>query len=141
MVTHRLRHRVATAADGSRAVGWYALCSVVAFGAAAAAFVAISPLGGSVHTVEVASGTTSLRVAGALVPVSLGYVGMGMARLYLTALPALLLLAGSLGGVASPRGGSAFAAACGVAAAATVTVVLGCPCGTGSATPLVLKAL
>lgn len=140
MGTHGLRHRVAAMTDGSTA-GWYALCSLVAFAGAAAAFVALSPLGGSVHTVALAPGTASLRVAGALVPVSLGYLGMGMTRLYLTALPALLLVAGPLGGIAAGRGGSAFAVASGVAAAATVTVVTGCPCGSGSATPLVLQAV
>lgn len=127
--------------DTLLAAGWYALCSVASFGATAAALVLRSALGGSVHSVVFLPGATPLQVAGALVPVPIAYVGLGMARIYLTLLPAALLLAGAIGGALVDRGGTAVAAACGIAAAATATVVLGCPCGSGTAAALGLKAL
>lgn len=138
----QIHRRVAESnTDVLLAAGWYALCTTVAFGVTALVLVSLSPLEGSIHTVRVAPSATPLQTAGAVVPVPLAYVGLGMTRVYLTALPAVFLVAGPIGGTLSNRGGNVVATGAGIAAAATLTVVTGCPCGSGAATPLVLKAL
>lgn len=138
----RLHHRVTAGTTGVLlATGWYALGTIVAFGVATLTLVSVSPLGGSIHTVRAVPSPIPLQTARALVPVPLAYVGLGMTRVYLTALPALFLIAGPIGATLSDRGGNVVATGAGIAAALTLTVVTGCPCGSGTATPLVLKPL
>lgn len=105
-----------------------------AFLASAGVLVALSPLRGTIRSVDFLPGLLALRTAGADPVVALAAVGMGLARLYLTGVPAVLLAAGglcSLFGRDRPRT-LAVGVACGVLAAGTLTALSGCHCSAGS---------
>lgn len=84
-------------------------------------------------SVEPASGSIALRTAGADRQVVLGYLGFGLARVYLTGLPVALALAGVAAALTGSRWGTPVAVALGAAAAGTLTVLSGCHCASGSA--------
>jgi hypothetical protein len=87
---------------------------------------------GPVHSVEPAFGSVALRVAGADRLFVIAYIGVGLTRLYLTAIPLLLVLAGIVTALTGRRWSAPVAVLLGVAAAGTLTVLTGCNCGSGS---------
>lgn len=112
------------------------------FVAAVVLLAAIAPVSGSIHHVAVLPGTLPLRVADATVPVAVLSVTIRRARLYATAIPTAVLGAAVGVALARPRARVlAVTAGLAVCAAATVTVLTGCHCGSGTAAPLGWKAL
>ncbi|MFT4889247.1 MAG: hypothetical protein ACI9YT_000156 [Halobacteriales archaeon] len=112
------------------------------FVATAAVLTAVAPVNGTIHQVTVMPGSLPLRVADTLVPVAVASVSLRHVRLYLTAFPALLL--GSALGVAFVRPRVRTIALTGLlalGAGATVTVLTGCHCGSGSTARLGWAAL
>jgi hypothetical protein len=96
---------------------------------------------GPMVSVESAVGSIALEVAGANRLLALGYVGVGMERLYLTAGTVVVGLVGVAAGLAGRWWSVPVAVLCGVAAAGTVTVLSGCSCGSGSTTLLAERAI
>lgn len=96
---------------------------------------------GPVVTVESAVGSIALAVAGANRLFVLGYLGVGMERLYLTAGTVLVGLVGVAVGLTGRWWSLPAAVLVGVAAAGTVTVLSGCTCGSGSTTLLAERAI
>lgn len=112
------------------------------FVVAAAVFAVLAPLRGGVHGVVLLPGSVPLRMAGAVMPVALGYVSVGLVHLYVTPIPAVLLGVGT--GMAFRRPdwlGVTVGSLVGIVGAGTVTFLWGCHCGTGGATPIAIKAL
>lgn len=95
--------------------------------------VSVANFGGPVHSVESAVGSLALEVAGVDRFIVVGYVGIGIVRLYLTALPLALFVLGACVAVTGHRLGYLGAVLISGAAAGTVTVLSGCQCGSGSA--------
>ncbi|PSP89553.1 hypothetical protein BRC90_04295 [Halobacteriales archaeon QS_4_69_34] len=123
---------------------------LTAFGATLAGFVLgvvalafLSPVRGTLHSIELFPGTLVLRTAGADPVVVVASTGIGLSRLSLTGLPAVVLAAGGLAGTLGPgrQWSVAVGGPCGVAAAGTVPVLNGCHCGAGSTAPLWRAAL
>lgn len=116
-----------------------ALCvPLIAFLVSAVVLIWLSPLRGLIHSVELLPGAISLRTAGADPAAVFAAIGMNLVRLYLTAIPAALLVGGGLCGLLG-RGRAwtlGIGAICGVLAAGTLTTLTGCHCGGGSTTPL-----
>ncbi|WP_435077763.1 hypothetical protein [Halococcus sp. AFM35] len=96
---------------------------------------------GPVVSVESAVGSIALAVAGANRLFVLGYLGVGMERLYLTAGTVLVGLVGVAVGLTGRWWSLPAAVLVGVAAAGTVTVLSGCTCGSGSTTLLAERAI
>jgi O-antigen ligase len=96
---------------------------------------------GPVVSIESAVGSIALEVAGANRLFAVGYFGVGMERLYLTAGTVLAGLAGVAVGLTGRWWSVPVAVLCGVAAAGTVTVLSGCTCGSGSTTLLAERAI
>jgi hypothetical protein len=96
---------------------------------------------GPVVSADPALGSIALAVAGADRLFVVGYLGVGMERLYLTAGTILVGLAGVGVGLTGRWWGVSAAVAFGVAAAGTVTVLSGCTCGSGSTVFLAERAI
>jgi hypothetical protein len=123
---------------------------LTAFGATLAGFILgvvalafLSPVRGTLHSIELFPGTLVLRTAGADPVVVVASAGIGLSRLSLTGLPAVLLTAGGLVGLlgSGRRWSTTVGGLCGIAAAGTVPVLNGCHCGAGSTAPLWRAAL
>lgn len=110
---------------------------VLAFLLAAAALIQLGPVRGPLHSFEPALGSVALAVAGAPNRVPIGYVGVGIARLYLTALPLALLAGGVVAAATESAVGTVVGVLLGLAAAGTLTGLNGCHCGSGSSAFLV----
>lgn len=111
------------------------------FVATIGALTAIAPVNGTIRRVAFFPGSLPLRVADAVLPIAVAFVSLLRVRLYVTPIPAALL--GSALAVAFVRPRARFLALAGLLAVgggATVTVLTGCHCGTGSATLLGWKA-
>jgi hypothetical protein len=109
--------------------------------AAGVLFAWLAGLRGSVGSVELAASSIALQAGGADPLVAIAYVGVGLVRLYLTAIPLVFFLAG-LAMAPIDRGWSALAAVlCGAASAATLTVLTGCHCGDGATAFLLQRAV
>lgn len=127
--------------DLARRLGAATLVAAVFVGTVTA-FAAIAPVNGTVHHVVVLPGSLPLRMADALVPIAVAYVSLLQVRLYLTAVPAILLGAALGLAVGWPRSRLlVLATLLALGSGATVTVLTGCHCGTGMAVPLGWKAL
>ena len=96
---------------------------------------------GPVVSLEPALGSIALAVAGANRLFVLGYLGVGMERLYLTVGSVVLGLAGVAVGLTGRWWSLPVAVAFGAAAAGTVTLLSGCTCGSGSTTLLAERAV
>jgi hypothetical protein len=106
------------------------------------AFAALAPIQGGFHEIVLLPGSVPLRMAGAVMPVAFAYVSVGLVHLYVTPIPTLLLGVGT--GIAFRRSdwlGVAVGSLVGVLGAGTVTFLWGCHCGSGGATPIVMKTL
>ncbi len=96
---------------------------------------------GPMVSTEPAVGSIALAVAGANRLFVLGYLGVGMERLYLTAGTVLVGLVGVAVGLTGRWWSLPAAVLVGAAAAGTVTVLSGCTCGSGSTTLLAERAI
>lgn len=110
---------------------------VLAFLFGTIGLVHLAPVRGPVHSLEPAFGSLALTVAGAPERIPIGYVGVGIARLYVTALPLALLAGGAVAAATESRTGTAVGALLGLGAAGTLTGLNGCHCGVGSSAFLV----
>jgi len=117
--------------------------SLAGFVLGVALLVFLSPVRGPLHSTELFPGTLVLRTAGADPLVVVASAAVGLSRLSLTGLPAVLLAAGGVAGLLGfeRRWPVAVGVLCGVVAAGTVSVVAGCHCGPGSTAPLWRVAL
>jgi hypothetical protein len=112
------------------------------FVVAVVAFAALVPIQGGFHEIVLLPGAVPLRMAGAVMPVALAYVSVGLVHLYVTPIPAVLLGVGT--GIAFRRSdwlGVMVGSLVSALGAGTVTFLWGCHCGAGEATPIVTKAL
>jgi hypothetical protein len=101
----------------------------------------LAPVWGPVHSLEPAFGSVALAAAGVPGRIPIGYVGIGIVRLYLTALPLALLASGAVAAATKSRIGVAVGTLLGLGAAGTLTGLSGCRCGVGSSAFLVEWAL
>jgi hypothetical protein len=112
------------------------------FVVAVVAFAALAPIQGGFHEIVLLPGSLPLRMAGSVMPFAFAYVSVGLVHLYVTPIPAVLLGIGT--GIAFRRSGwlgVAVGSLVGALAAGTVTFLWGCHCGSGGATPIVMKTL
>lgn len=137
MVTRESSDRFGGRLDPVTSLG--ALSAVfVAFLASAAVLLWLSPVRTTVGSVRLLPGAIPLSTAGVDPTAVLAAVDTGLARIYVTGVPAALLLVGALSSLLG-RGRTwtlGVGAACGVLAAGTLTVLTGCHCGPGSTTML-----
>lgn len=91
--------------------------------------------GGTLRGFTFTTDTVPLEVAGRSTLAVIGYVDLGQQHLYVTAETLLLVVVAS---ALAKRGGFATLAGVvlGVGAVGGLSVVTGCPCGSGAATPL-----
>lgn len=87
---------------------------------------------GPIGSVEPAVGSIALEVAGADRLAVVGYLGIGLTRVYVTLLPLALFLAGVGVALIDRRWSTPAAVLLGVASAGTLTVLSGCSCASGS---------
>ncbi|WP_226021881.1 hypothetical protein [Halomicrobium salinisoli] len=101
-----------------------------------AAFLALSTVSGSVHSAAVTTDSAPLAAAGGPAPAVVGYVGVGLVRVYVpwTVVPTIAL--GELVALSNTRRRTAVALALGVTGAGQLLVVSGCGCGGGAVRPL-----
>jgi hypothetical protein len=112
------------------------------FVVAVVAFAALAPTQGGFHELVLLPGSLPLRMAGAVMPVAFAYVSVGLVHLYVTPIPTVLLGIGTA--IAFRRSdwlGVAVGSLVGALGAGTVTLLWGCHCGSGGATPIVTKIL
>lgn len=109
---------------------------LISFVLSATILVILSPFQGPLHSPEAMPGSLPLTITGATPIIVAASIGMGMFRLYFTAVPLALLLVSALGGLIGGQRLLAVSVLCGVLAAGTLTVLSGCSCGTGSTTSL-----
>lgn len=107
---------------------------------AGAAFVRFGTRG-PILSMEPAVGSIALAAAGANRLLVLGYATVGIERLYLTALPVALAVTGVAVGSVGRRWSLPLAVLLGMAAVGTLTVLGGCPCGSGSTAFLAERAV
>ncbi|PSQ23465.1 hypothetical protein BRD01_06485 [Halobacteriales archaeon QS_8_65_32] len=137
MATYESGDRFGGRFDPATSLG--ALLAVfVAFLASAVVLLWLSPVRATVGSVRLLPDAIPLSTAGVDPAAVLVAVDTGLARIYVTGVPAVLLLAGALFSLLG--GGRTWTlgvgTACGVLAAGTLTVLTGCHCGPGSTTML-----
>ena len=120
-------------------VGLAVLAVVVGAIAAGGLFVWLGT-SGPVLSPEPAVGSVALAVAGAARLPVVGYLGVGIERLYLTLGPLAIAFAGIAVGLLDRRWSVPVAVLFGAVAAGTTTVLGGCTCGTGSTAFLAERA-
>jgi hypothetical protein len=136
-----LSHRSAPGSSPISGLGRALLLTLAGSLVAGVALAWLAGLRGSVGSIEPASSTIALQAGGADPLVAIAYVGVGLVRLYLTALPLAFLLLGLATAPIDRAWASPAALLFGVASAATLTVLTGCHCGDGASAFLLQRAV